>query len=383
MRRYLVCLGLLAAPAAAQTLTAEQVLQKSGAAYASLKAVHVVAEREEAVYAQNGSSSSSSECELAAQGNRYYARFKLGKEEAIIVGDGTNIWRALPSRKQWTKVTAATLEGAGDEDEDADASPKDLHGVLETVLFYHFLALTKAARDAVLIKEEDYKLGHAKRRGYLLRGRTGRDDFEVLVNAQSFLVLRAREQRKSPQGSVEFITKVKQLETASVDDSLFAFEPRPDWSEVEMLVLPGEQRVLLTGERAVNFKLKTLDGETVALADLRGHVTVLDFWATWCGPCRAELPSMEKLYAEFGGEVRFYGVNDENSSTVKKFVSEKKLQMPVLLDAAREVHRRYGVRAIPTLLIIGPDGVIRQHYIGSRDESVLRRAIRAVLDGKA
>jgi thiol-disulfide isomerase/thioredoxin len=73
-------------------------------------------------------------------------------------------------------------------------------------------------------------------------------------------------------------------------------------------VPPGDQRVLLTGERAVNFMLKTPEGEAVALDDLRGKVTVLDFWATWCGPCRAELPSIEKLRAEFGGEVQFFGI---------------------------------------------------------------------------
>jgi peroxiredoxin len=81
--------------------------------------------------------------------------------------------------------------------------------------------------------------------------------------------------------------------------------------------------------------------------------------------------------------VQFYGINDEETSTVKKYVNEKKLQMPVLLDSRQDVHRRYGVRAIPTLPIIGPDGVIRQHFIGSRAESVLRKAMQWVLEGKA
>ena len=92
---------------------------------------------------------------------------------------------------------------------------------------------------------------------------------------------------------------------------------------------------------------------------------------------------VEKLRAEFGDAVQFYGVDDEDASTVKKFVKDKNLHMPVLLDYRREVHVRYGVRAIPTLLIIGPDGVIRQHFIGSRSEPALRQAIRTVLEGKA
>jgi peroxiredoxin len=386
--RSLVCLCILAgsgcAPAGAQSITAEQLLDKVRSAYGSLRAVHLVAERDETNYLEGRPVSASSECELAAgPGNRYYARFKTPDEEAFVASDGNNIWRALASKKQWTKVSGATLEG-GDDEESGSASANDLHGVLQGILLYHFLALAKTTRDAAIVKEEDFKLGHAKLHGYVVRGHNDQSTFELLVDQQSFLVVRAKEQRKSPQGVMEIVTRVKQLDLdPAAGDALFAFEPKRGWNEVEMLLLPGEQHMLLTGERAANFTLKTLEGEPVALGNLQGKVVVLDFWATWCGPCREELPTVEKLRAEFGDSVQFYGVNDEDTSTVKKFVKEKNLQMPVLLDARREVHNRYGVRAIPTLLVIRPDGVIRQHFIGSRSEPALRKAIRAVLDGKA
>jgi cytochrome c biogenesis protein CcmG/thiol:disulfide interchange protein DsbE len=117
----------------------------------------------------------------------------------------------------------------------------------------------------------------------------------------------------------------------------------------------------------------------VALEQTRGKVVVLDFWATWCPPCREELPSIEKLREEFAGQVQFFGVNNEDSGTVKTFLKNHKYELPVLMDAKRQVDRQYGVSAIPTMFIIDKQGVIRQHFIGSRSEAKLRQAIQAVV----
>ena len=136
---------------------------------------------------------------------------------------------------------------------------------------------------------------------------------------------------------------------------------------------------MLTGSRASSFALKTLDGDPVALAQTRGQVVVLDFWATWCPPCRAELPSIEKLRTEFAGHVQFFGVNDEDSGIVKNFLKKNSYELTVLMDGKREVHRQYGVSAIPTMFIIDKQGVIREHLIGSRSEAKLRQAIQAVV----
>lgn len=382
MKSYLIGFALFAAAAAAQAPTAEQVLEKARNAYASLKAVHMVIEREETSYIEGRPFTALSECELAAtQGNRYYARFKLPNVEAMVVSDGSNIWRALVTKKQWTKMTAASIEDPNAEEQGGGSAPHDLHGMLQNIMLYHFMTLAKIAQGPAIVKEEDYKIGHNKAHGYLVRGHTDQiTAFELLIDQSSFLVLRAKEQRKAPEGEMDIVTKVKRLEiNQDPDQALFTFTPQKGWSEAEMLVLPGEQRMLLTGERAGNFRLKTLDGQAVALDSLRGKVVVLDFWATWCPPCREELPSVEKLHKEFGDAVAFYGVNDEESPAVKRFVTQNKYEMPVLMDSQRDVHRQYGVQAIPTVLIIGADGVIRQHYIGGRDEGVLRKAIQEAL----
>ncbi|HLW77875.1 MAG TPA: TlpA disulfide reductase family protein, partial [Bryobacteraceae bacterium] len=87
----------------------------------------------------------------------------------------------------------------------------------------------------------------------------------------------------------------------------------------------------------------------------------------------------EKLRAEFQDKADFYGVNDEASSVVRGFVKKNNLETPVLLDGNRAVHRQYGITAIPTLLVIDPQGVIRSHFVGDRTEAALRQAIQAAL----
>jgi len=199
-----------------------------------------------------------------------------------------------------------------------------------------------------------------------------------------FLVLREIETSQSGAGidRTRVETRVKTLETDDeVDASIFTWTPERKWKEVEMLVLPQEQHRVLTGMRAADFQLKSVSGEAVRLSDLRGSVVVLDFWATWCAPCRRELPIVEKLRTEFAGKVQFFGVNDEGNPTVAGFLKKNDYQLSVLMDSRRDVHRQYGIRSIPQLFVIGRDGVIRQHYVGGPTEYTLRKAIIAALGG--
>jgi thiol-disulfide isomerase/thioredoxin len=127
--------------------------------------------------------------------------------------------------------------------------------------------------------------------------------------------------------------------------------------------------------------LKSVSGEAIRLSDLRGSVVVLDFWATWCGPCRQELPIVEKLRTEFAGKVQFLGINDEDKGTVAGFLKKYAYELSVLMDGRRDVHRQYGISGIPTVIIIDRGGVIRQHYVGGPSEEALRKAIKAALGG--
>ena len=126
----------------------------------------------------------------------------------------------------------------------------------------------------------------------------------------------------------------------------------------------------LEGRPAPQFNLKSLAGEAVSLADLKGEVIVLDFWATWCPPCREGLPHIAKLHANHkDAGVRVYAVNlRETPAKIRNFLEQQKIDVPVLLDADGGVARGYGVSGIPTTVVIGRDGVIRKVFVGFSPE---------------
>ncbi len=127
----------------------------------------------------------------------------------------------------------------------------------------------------------------------------------------------------------------------------------------------------------MDFTLKSLTGEKVTLSDLRGKVVLIDFWATWCGPCRRELPTIEKLHREYEDKgLVVLGINDEESGTAKKFLAKNEYRLPVLMDSKKEVARAYGTRAIPTVIVVDKDGVVRAHFVGGRSEDELRAALK-------
>ncbi|UCD78470.1 MAG: TlpA family protein disulfide reductase [Desulfobacterales bacterium] len=120
---------------------------------------------------------------------------------------------------------------------------------------------------------------------------------------------------------------------------------------------------------AQNFLLPDLNGDKVSLAGQRGKVVFLNFWATWCPPCRYEMPSMEKLYNKFkNNDFTILAVNlGENVKQVKAFKESYKLSFPILLDADSSVGSIYGAMSIPITYLIDRDGYLRGAALGPRD----------------
>ena len=124
------------------------------------------------------------------------------------------------------------------------------------------------------------------------------------------------------------------------------------------------------GYRAPNFRLPGLNGEEVGLVGLTGKVVFLNFWATWCGPCRAEMPSMEALYHDFkdkGLEILAVSSDMNGARDVQPFVKELGLTYPILLDPDFRVDDEYLIQSVPTTILVDRDGVITHRMVGARN----------------
>ncbi len=132
---------------------------------------------------------------------------------------------------------------------------------------------------------------------------------------------------------------------------------------------PGNKAVA-SGDRAPEFRLRTIDGGSVSLADLRGKVVMVHFWATWCPPCVEEIPTLDRLNHSLAGkDFLMLAVNEDEggAEAVSSFIQQNRLNIPVLMDPGSEVARLYGTYKLPETYIVDRLGVVRYKAIGPRD----------------
>jgi cytochrome c biogenesis protein CcmG/thiol:disulfide interchange protein DsbE len=142
--------------------------------------------------------------------------------------------------------------------------------------------------------------------------------------------------------------------------------------------LPTGPRV---GELAPDFSLPTIDDTTVRLADLRGRPVLLNFWATWCAPCRVELPLLQAAYQPDADGLIVLGIGvRESPEAVIAFATNLDLGFPLLLDQEGRVSDVYQVRGLPTSLFVDRDGLIAVRHIGPLDQAALDNYLAPLLN---
>ena len=167
-----------------------------------------------------------------------------------------------------------------------------------------------------------------------------------------------------------------------VADSLFSYTPprgvQVDDGNAMLQGLRGETRTrdgLLYGE-APDFKLEDLNGSWVSLKSLRGKTVLLDFWATWCGPCLRAMPHLQKIHEELGDRgVAVVGINAETGERARRYMNKKGYTFTSLVDAGHQVSELYQIRGLPTTVIIDENGVVQHYLFGLRSEREVRDAL--------
>ena len=154
-------------------------------------------------------------------------------------------------------------------------------------------------------------------------------------------------------------------------------------ASIVALVVPNLVLAAEVGKTAPDFTLKSLDGKNLKLSEMAGNVVLINFWASWCGPCREEMPLLNALhnkYEPLGFTV--LGVNvEEDVNGAKGFLKNFPVDFPVLLDNTNKVSRQYRVIAMPTTVVVDRDGNMRYLHQGykSGDEAKYRQMVKKLV----
>lgn len=194
--------------------------------------------------------------------------------------------------------------------------------------------------------------------------------------------------RPDVKSAVFSVTYTSSRADAAPEATAFAWKPPVSARELAGAAAPGGLMIdsedgpgnALAGQPAPDFTLTDIRDREITLSKLKGQVVLLDFWATWCGPCVASMPQLQKLHEELGGKgLTILAVNQgEGKELAAKFMEKKDLTFNCVLDADKSVGSKlYGVRGIPTQVVIGKDGVVKKVNVGFNPagEAALKKLI--------
>jgi thiol-disulfide isomerase/thioredoxin/outer membrane lipoprotein-sorting protein len=326
----------------------------------------------------------------AQKPNRLRARVQVRGESILAVSDGETYWVFFPPANKFLRQPAPDdIQGLTSREPLSQIISGSIKGLTLGLLEPDpFGKLIGGLTEAEYVGTEEV----AEQEAHHLRLRTANVETHLWLASEGGRVLRAE---LTPWRSLKRLAEQKpglQEVTIALDygaapeefhgEGRFSFQPPADATQVEDVGQLMSRE--MTEEAMIDFTLPGLQKDTWHLADLKGNVIGLDFWATWCGPCRAEMPKLQQIYEELKGQgFVLLAVNvGEAEQKVKSFLQEQGLEVPVALDQERQTASAYGIEALPTLFLIGRGGRIRhvqKGYAPGMEEDIKRR-IQALLD---
>jgi peroxiredoxin/outer membrane lipoprotein-sorting protein len=318
------------------------------------------------------------------------------KDDVLMGATGSKMYTFRADKNAYTQA---------DEPKDRVTSndwPKEIAEVLGSQNPSIMLALCKSASGELLDevaaadKAEDTHIGDASCPTLKLKLN---DDSTMLAifDPESHLLWQTRtdvtaplKKRRADLNSAVVTTEYSRVKMdEELKDGTFAWTPPVGAADADAAAAPlaadGIAAASLKGKAAPAFKLPGVDGKEVSIASLKGQVVVIDFWATWCGPCKLSLPHLDKMYqAEKANGVQIFAIDEqEDLKDVTDFIKETKLGVPVLMDRDAKVGEAYGVEGIPQTVVIGKDGKVREVFVGFSEKmpEMLAKAVEEAKKG--
>jgi peroxiredoxin/outer membrane lipoprotein-sorting protein len=382
---------LLLSQAAAQVEDAAgKLLHAVGARYTDLESFHF--EAVEVTRTRSGTFERSTRTRVVTaldRRGRSRVEFDDGTSGGITVFDGETTWVYFPHLKKYGKFSGTPVQGADDL---GKARGMDFAAVAQRYTGRYRgagigLMAAKAVRNEAIeaggrsfdcqVIEAQYETPQGVRDGKVLRS--------YWIDPESRLILREQSSASMKPPNLDTPVEVRQVIEfrqaevgTDLPDALFLFQPPAGAELVDSAAFETPAPAELVGKPAPDFTLRDLAGDSVGLRELRGQVVVLDFWATWCGPCRIDMPRIEALHTELKGEgLRVFGVNGEDAQVARAYLDRNGYTFPTLSDPGMSVSRLYQVSAIPTAVVIDKEGNIGAYMQGSGTKERLLEAIEA------
>lgn len=206
----------------------------------------------------------------------------------------------------------------------------------------------------------------------------------VVLDTETGLLLSARtiqvveDRNGGYQSDITYI--LTRMSYGPVKDEALFHLPSTDMKEVKELPHWNAAKITkqLAGKPAPEFTFTDLQGKPVTLSDFKGKAVLLDFWTTWCGPCRADGPALDKLYGKYSSkDLMVIGISvDEDRTTVEKFLKEHPHRYPIVLTTENEMPRAYQIGVFPTYIVIDQDGKVSTATEGDKGFANLRKLLR-------